>query len=69
MAKKSNIKLLGLMLIVIGGGLGFWGYQESRGFGSQLTNALSGSYSDEVMLMLIGGSVLFIAGGYLFFRK
>lgn len=69
MAKKSNTKLFGLVLIAIGAGLGFWGYQKSRGIGSQLTNALSGSYSDEVMFMLIGSSVCLIAGVYLLFKK
>lgn len=57
MAKKSNTNLVGLILIAIGAGLGFWGYQKSQALGSQLTDALSGSYSDKVMFMLIGGSV------------
>lgn len=69
MAKKSNTKLLSLILIIAGAGSLFLGYQKPRGLSSQLTNALSGSYSDEVMLMLIGGGVCLITGLYLLFKK
>lgn len=69
MAKKSNTKLFGIILIVVGAGVGFWGYQQSQGAGSQLTSALSGSYSNEVMIMLIGGAACFVAGLYLFIKK
>lgn len=69
MAKKSNIKLLSLILIIAGAGSFFLGYKKSRGLSSQLTNALSGSYSDEVILMLIGGGVCLIAGLYLLLKR
>lgn len=69
MAKKSNTKLFSIILIVVGAGVAFFGYQQSQGVGSQLTNAFSGSYSNEVMIMLISGGVCLVAGLYLFFKK
>lgn len=34
---KSTMKIVGLVLIVTGIGLAFWGYQMSGSIGSQLT--------------------------------
>lgn len=67
MAKKlsSTKKVPGIALIVTGVGLAIWGYQMSRGFSSELSNALTGSYSDTVMMLYIGGAVCFTIGLYL----
>ena len=65
----ATIKLTSLVLIVVGAGLAIWGYQKSGGFNSQLSNALTGSHSDNVMTLYIGGAACIIAGLFLFFRK
>jgi len=65
----ATIKLTSLVLIVVGAGLAIWGYQKSGGFNSQLSNALTGSHSDNVMMLYIGGAACIIAGLFLFFRK
>ena len=65
----SNKKLIGLILLVVGIGLVIWGYQLSDSVGSQLTKAISGSYSDKVMLMYIGGAVCLIAGLFMTIKK
>ena len=65
----SNNKLIGLILFVVGIGLVIWGYQLSDSVGSQLTKAISGSYSDKVMLMYIGGAVCLMAGLFMTIKK
>ena len=55
--------------MVIGAGAIFWGYELSGSIGSQVTETISGSSSDEVMSRYIGGATSLIAGLYLFFTK
>lgn len=62
MANKMNNKMIGAVLLVVGIGLVIWGYQLSGSVGSQMTKAISGSYTDRVMMMYIGGAVAIIAG-------
>ena len=71
MAKKSNstMKIIGIVLLVVGIGLAYWGYQMSDSPGSQLNSAINGSPTDKVMMFYIGGAVSFVIGLYLFIRK
>ncbi len=69
MAKRSQSKIIGLALIVIGLGLSYWGYQMSGSMGSQLSHAFTGSHSDKVMMFCIGGAVSFVIGAYLLIKK
>ncbi len=71
MAKKSSDanKIIAIVLIVLGAGLVFWGYQQSGSLGSQLNEVVSGSPSDNVMLFYIGGAVSFAIGLFLFVKK
>jgi uncharacterized membrane protein YidH (DUF202 family) len=62
-------KLIGLVLVVVGAGLLYWGYSESQSVTSQVSEAFSGSPLDRVMYKYIGGAVALLAGVYLFFRK
>ena len=55
----------GIVLIVVGLGIAFTGYQMSGSVGNQLGEALSGSPSDSVMLRYIGGAVCAAVGGFL----
>jgi len=64
-----NKKLIGVILLVLGLGLAFWGYQLSGSVGSQLTKAISGSYTDKVMMMYIGGAISMIAGIFILAKK
>lgn len=65
---KAMTKILGIVLIIVGVGLAYWGYQTSGSVGSQVTQALSGS-DDEVMMFYIGGAISFAVGVYLFIKK
>jgi hypothetical protein len=65
----SATKIIGLVLLVAGLGLAFWGYQLSGSVGSKITQAVTGSATDEVMTFYIGGAASFIVGLYLFLNK
>ena len=70
MAKsKQSVKLVGLVLTVVGIGLAIWGYRMSGSFGSQLNEALSGSYGDKVMTLYIAGAACGVAGLFLLVKK
>lgn len=62
-------KTIALILIVVGIGLAFWGYQMSGSIGSSLSRAFSGSDTNKVMACYIGGAVSIVVGIYLFIKK
>ena len=68
-ASKSNMKIVSIVLIILGLGLAFWGYQMSDSVGSQLTRAISGSDTDKVMMCYIGGGISFAVGLFLLLKK
>ena len=65
----GNKKIIGIVLAVAGIGLAFWGYRLSGGFGSQVSQAFSGSPSDKVMMFYIGGAVSLAVGLFMLFKK
>ena len=72
MALKSDqtmITLIGLVLLVGGAGLAYWGYQMSHSFASNLSQAFTGALPDAVMYRYIGGAVSGVAGLYLLVKK
>ena len=71
MAKNSpgTMKILSIALIVVGVGLGYWGYEISGSIGSQISQTVTGSHTDKVMTLYISGAASLIVGLYLFFKK
>jgi hypothetical protein len=71
MAQGSNsvMKIIGIVLVVLGLGLAYWGYQLSGSVESQLTQAFTGSDTDRVMTFYIGGAVSFVVGLFLAVKK
>ncbi|MDX1633785.1 MAG: DUF3185 family protein [Marinobacter sp.] len=66
----ASSKLLGVVLLVVGVGLLYFGYQSTQSIGNQLTETVTGRFTDETMLYLIGGAAATAAGAFLtFFRK
>jgi phosphate/sulfate permease len=65
---SSAMKIIGIVLVVVGIGLAFWGYRLSGSIGSQLTHALTGADTDQVMRFYIGGAASFVVGLFLLFR-
>jgi len=68
-SSKSGMQVIGLVLLVVGVGLAYWGHQMSSSLTSQLTEAVSGSLPDEVMYRYIGGAVCGVVGFFLLFKK
>lgn len=66
---KSPSTLISLILIIVGMGLLYWGYDMSQSFGGQLNKAFSGSESNGAMMAYIGGAVALLLGLYLQFKK
>lgn len=71
MARKQTFptKLLGIVLLVAGAGLAFWGFQKSEGLQSQLSSAFTGSHSDNVMMLYIGAGACIVVGIILTLKK
>lgn len=62
-------KIIGLILVVVGIGLAYWGYRLSGSVGSQLTQAFTGSPTDKVMAFYIGGAASLVVGLFLLVTK
>lgn len=62
-------KIIGLALLVAGAGLAYWGYHLSGYAGARITQAVTGSATDEVTLFYLGSAACFVVGLYLFRTK
>ncbi|MDP4547115.1 DUF3185 family protein [Marinobacter sp. MDS2] len=65
----GSSKLIGIVLLVVGVILLYFGYQSTQSVGNQLTEAVSGRFTDETMWYLIGGAAITVAGAFLTFLK
>jgi len=66
---KSNTKIMSIALMVVGAGLAIWGFQKSGGLESKISSALTGSQTDNVMMLYISGAVCLAIGVYLYLKK
>ncbi|MBW3164836.1 DUF3185 family protein [Ferrimonas balearica] len=57
-----NNKILGIVLIVAGVALAFWGYNIYDSASSQVTRALSGDTPMEAWAGMVGGAILALVG-------
>jgi hypothetical protein len=62
-------KTLALALLAAGAGLAFWGFQKSEGLQSQVSSVLTGSHTDNVMMLYIGAAVCAVLGVFLLFKN
>lgn len=71
MSANSNamVKVIGLILLVGGIGLAFWGYQLSGAFTAKLTRSLTGALPDPVMNRYITGAICSVVGLFLLTKK
>lgn len=65
----TMMKAVGLALIVLGAGLIIWGYQLSDSVASQLTETVSGSMPDDVVVRYIAGAASVVVGLFLALRR
>jgi len=62
-------RIVALALIVIGAVLLYLGYQSSQGLDDQVSEALTGNFTNETIFYLIGGAVALVAGLVLVRRR
>lgn len=66
----TSQKMLGLVLLVVGLILLYFGWQSSQSLGDQVTETLTGRFTDQTMWFIIGGAATAAAGAFLvLFRK
>jgi len=65
---KTN-KIIGIVLLVLGAVLIFFGLNATEAPMEELTEAVTGKYSDETMYYLIGGAVSAVVGLVLLLKK
>jgi len=65
----NNNKIIGIILLVVGVIALYFGVNATNAPVEEMSEALTGQYSDQTMLYLIGGAVAGIAGLVMLFRK
>lgn len=68
-SNDTLFKILGLVLLVAGLGLAFWGYQMSGSVAAKFARTLNGALPDAIMYRYIGGAVSAVAGLFLLLKK
>lgn len=58
----SGARILGLILLVAGAILLYFGFQATESIGEEVVEGVTGRYSDETMWYLVGGGVAAVAG-------
>ncbi len=58
-------KLLGIILLVVGVILLIFGFNASQSLGDQVTETVTGRFTDETMWYIIGGAVAIVIGGFM----
>jgi hypothetical protein len=70
MSTMSTARLAGLVLIVVGGILLYFGYNASETAIESVTETVTGRFSDQTTLYIIGGAASAVVGaGLLLFGK
>jgi drug/metabolite transporter (DMT)-like permease len=58
-------RVLGIVLLVVGAVLLYFGWQSSQSLGDQITETLTGRFTDATMWYIIGGAAALAAGAFL----
>ncbi len=62
-------RLIGLILLVVGIILLYFGWQSTESLADQVSESVTGRFTDETTWYLIGGAVAIIAGAFLAFVR
>jgi hypothetical protein len=65
----KNSKLIGIGLLALGAVLLYFGFNATNSVAEEIGEAITGRYSDETMIYLIGGGVAAVAGLFLLLKK
>lgn len=63
------MKPLGIVLLVVGVLLLVFGFQSSQSLGDQVTETVTGRFTDGTMVMIIGGAAALAAGAFMTFVR
>jgi hypothetical protein len=69
MEPKTIRKIVGIVLVVVGAGLLYTGYQMSQSFGNEIARAFTGASTDDVTYRYIAGAAGLLVGLFLLFKK
>ncbi|MDX1481978.1 MAG: DUF3185 family protein [Woeseiaceae bacterium] len=61
--------MAGIALLIVGLVLLYFGYNASQSPAEELSEALTGRFSDDTMFYLIGGAIAGVLGAVMLFRK
>jgi len=61
--------LVGIMLLVVGVILLYFGWQSSQSIADQVTETFTGRFTDGTMWFFIGGALCVVAGAVLTFMR
>lgn len=62
-------RIIGIVLIIAGVALAFWGYNEYDSASSQISRALSGDAPMEAWVGMIGGAICVVMGVFSVLKK
>lgn len=62
-------KLVGIVLVVLGLVLLYFGWQASQSMADQVTESFTGRFTEGTMWYIIGGAVSLAAGAFLALRR
>lgn len=65
----ASHKLVGLVLLVVGLLLLFFGWQSSESISDQVSETVTGRFTEVTMWYLIGGAAATVAGAFLAFVR
>lgn len=57
-----NGKIVAVVLLVLGTFLLYMGYQSSQGLDDQISETITGNFTDQTMWYLLGGAISLVAG-------
>lgn len=66
---KSNSRIIGLVLLLAGVGVGIWAYQLSGSVAEQFQKTMNGGFSTKVMMMFIGAAISSALGLFFLAKK
>ena len=65
----SNNKLIAIILLAVGAVLLYFGINATDAPAEQISEAVTGKYSDNTMMYLVGGGVAAVAGVFMLLKK
>lgn len=65
----GKTKLIGIVLLAVGAVLLYFGFNAANAPVEEIGEALTGRYSNETMMYLVGGGIAAVAGLVMLIRK